>query len=97
MTRRPPRSTRTATPFPDTTLFLSLLTAYLSPLTAMARAQDQALDKARRILRAAPLVDGHNDLPWTIREDSATPRDVEAYDLRQRTRGHTDQIGRAHV
>ncbi|MGH7517859.1 MAG: dipeptidase [Gemmatimonadales bacterium] len=56
----------------------------------MARAQDQALDKARRILRAAPLVDGHNDLPWAIREDTVAPRDVEAYDLRKQTRGHTD-------
>jgi membrane dipeptidase len=56
----------------------------------MARAQDKALDKARRILRDAPLVDGHNDLPWAIREDSVAPRNVEAYDLRQRTRGHTD-------
>src|SRR5687767_9834379 len=67
-----------------------LLTAHLSPLTPMARAQDKALDKARRILRDAPLVDGHNDLPWAIREDSVAPRNIEAYDLRQRTRGHTD-------
>ncbi len=51
---------------------------------------DPALDQARRILREAPLVDGHNDLPWAIREDSVAPRDIEAYDLRRRTRGHTD-------
>jgi membrane dipeptidase len=60
----------------------------------MARAQDpqpdQALEHARRILRESPLVDGHNDLPWAIREDSVSPRDVDAYDLRRRTRGHTD-------
>jgi len=72
------------------TAYCLLLTAYLSPLTPMALAQDKALDKARRILRAAPLVDGHNDLPWAIREDSVSPRDVEAYDLRKATRGHTD-------
>ena len=48
------------------------------------------MDRARRILRESPLVDGHNDLPWTIREDSLRPGDVEAYDLRTRTRGHTD-------
>jgi membrane dipeptidase len=36
------------------------------------------------------LVDGHNDLAWAIREDSVAPRDVAAYDLRKRTRGHTD-------
>jgi membrane dipeptidase len=35
-------------------------------------------------------VDGHNDLPWAIREDTVAPGDVEAYDLRKQTRGHTD-------
>jgi membrane dipeptidase len=45
---------------------------------------------ARRVLRATPLTDGHNDLPWRIREDTVRPRDVEAYDLRRRTPGHTD-------
>ena len=51
-------------------------------------ARDSAL--ARRVLRATPLTDGHNDLPWRIREDTLRPRDVEAYDLRRRTPGHTD-------
>jgi membrane dipeptidase len=51
-------------------------------------ARDIAL--ARRVLRTTPLVDGHNDLPWRIREDTIRPRDVEAYDLRRRTPGHTD-------
>jgi membrane dipeptidase len=44
----------------------------------------------QRVLRTTPLVDGHNDLPWRIREDSTMSRDVEAYDLRRRTPGHTD-------
>ncbi len=36
---------------------------------APAAAQDDALlQRARRIHAAAPLVDGHNDLPWEIRE-----------------------------
>jgi membrane dipeptidase len=51
-------------------------------------ARDIAL--ARRVLRATPLVDGHNDLPWRIREDTVHPRDVEAYDLRTRAPGMTD-------
>jgi membrane dipeptidase len=51
-------------------------------------ARDSAL--ARRVLRATPLTDGHNDLPWRIREDTVHPRDVDAYDLRRRTPGHTD-------
>jgi membrane dipeptidase len=46
--------------------------------------------KARRVLSATPLVDGHNDLPWAIREATAAPHDVEAYDLRKKTVGHTD-------
>ena len=46
--------------------------------------------RARRVLATTPLVDGHNDLPWRIREDSAHPMDVEAYDLRRRTPGMTD-------
>ncbi len=75
-------------------LLLVPLVANLSPLTPMAPAQDlqrnKALEHARRLLRDSPLVDGHNDLPWAIREDSVAPRDVAAYDLRRPTRGHTD-------
>ena len=48
------------------------------------------LDRARAVLRSTPLIDGHNDLPWAIREHDAAPHDVEAYDLRRRTPGHTD-------
>ncbi|HET9424651.1 MAG TPA: membrane dipeptidase, partial [Gemmatimonadaceae bacterium] len=46
--------------------------------------------KARRVLRSTPLVDSHNDLPWAIRENATAPRDVDAYDLRRTTTGHTD-------
>lgn len=54
-------------------------------------AQDPHLEKARRVLRTVPLVDGHNDLPWYIRTDfTNAPRDVEAYDLRRSTPGNTD-------
>jgi membrane dipeptidase len=55
-----------------------------------AAPDDPALARARRILREAPLVDGHNDLPWVIRNDPKAPRDVVAYDLRTRTTGDTD-------
>jgi membrane dipeptidase len=48
------------------------------------------LDRARRILSTTPLIDGHNDLAWAIRESKTAPRDVDAYDLRKRTVGHTD-------
>src|SRR3982750_2057360 len=58
------------------------------PPTPHPSARDVAL--AQRVLRATPLTDGHNDLPWHIREDTVHPRDVEGYDLRRRTPGHTD-------
>ncbi len=57
---------------------------------SVAESEDQALEHAKEILRTTPLIDGHNDLPWTIREDSEAPRDVEAYDIRQKTAGDTD-------
>ncbi len=57
---------------------------------AQASAADPHLAKARRVLRAVPLIDGHNDLPWAIRNHEAAPRSVEAYDLRKTTPGHTD-------
>jgi len=64
--------------------------AFLATFDASAQSADSNLARARRILRTTPLVDGHNDLAWRIREDKLTPRDVEAYDLRHATRGHTD-------
>lgn len=45
---------------------------------------------ARKVLSESPLIDGHNDLPWAIRNHAAAPHDVEAYDLRGRVPGHTD-------
>ncbi len=59
-----------------------------SPLAAQS--SESHLDRARRILRSTPLVDGHNDLPWAIRRAAVSPMDVEAYDLGKKTAGHTD-------
>jgi membrane dipeptidase len=60
-------------------------------IAGTARAQaDAALERAHRLLRASPLVDGHNDLPWEIRDQREHPHDVVAYDLRGRTPGQTD-------
>ena len=64
--------------------------ALFAPTHASAQDADANLARAKRILRTTPLVDGHNDLAWRIREDKHTPRDVEAYDLRKTTPGHTD-------
>jgi membrane dipeptidase len=45
---------------------------------------------ARMLLRDVPLVDGHNDLPWAMRQYANAPLDVDAYDLMKPTPGHTD-------
>jgi membrane dipeptidase len=73
-------------------LFRALLAALgLVSATASVSAQaDPALEHARKLLRSTPLIDGHNDLPWTIREFAAAPRDVARYDLRGTVPGHTD-------
>jgi membrane dipeptidase len=68
---------------------IALLTLLsLEPLHAQTN--DPHLARARRVLRLTPLIDGHNDLPWAIRNDSVARRDVEKYDLRKKTPGHTD-------
>ncbi|HEU4800615.1 MAG TPA: dipeptidase [Gemmatimonadales bacterium] len=60
------------------------------PATLHAQSDADALAHARRLLESHPLVDGHNDLPWEIRTQREHPMDVEAYDLRTTTPGHTD-------
>jgi membrane dipeptidase len=59
-------------------------------LIAQDSKAEAALRHARQLLKNAPLVDGHNDLPWEIREQKNAPCDVEAYDLRKKTPGETD-------
>jgi membrane dipeptidase len=60
------------------------------PSAAAATADDPALAHARALLKRVILIDGHNDLPWAIREWKTAPGDVEAYDLRRTTEGDTD-------
>jgi membrane dipeptidase len=65
----------------------------LSGASAFAQAStssDPYMARAIRILTAQPIVDGHNDLPWRIREDKAHPMDVDWYDLRSHRAGMTD-------
>src|SRR5207342_28498 len=71
-----------------------LLVATSSTLAAQgaaaAKGGDANMARALKVLRSSPVVDGHNDLPWRIREDTVRPHDVEAYDLRKRAPGMTD-------
>ncbi len=71
-------------PVPTLPLLLALAAA---PPPA---APDPALQRALRVLDHAILVDGHNDLPWAIREWKEHPGDVPGYDLRRTTPGQTD-------
>ena len=46
------------------------------------------LDRAHEVLSSAPIFDGHNDLPWVIREKVSG--DVEGFDISIRARFDTD-------
>jgi membrane dipeptidase len=63
---------------------------FVSVSTGARAADEAALTHARKLLRSAILVDGHNDLPWAVRTNKAAPGDVAAYDLRTTTSGQTD-------
>jgi membrane dipeptidase len=49
---------------------------------------DEALQHAKELLRSTPLIDGHNDLPWLIREE--TGGDVAAFHLERNNDFDTD-------
>jgi membrane dipeptidase len=50
----------------------------------------EPLNRARELLAAHPVVDGHNDLPWALREQVAYDLDRLDISLDQRVRTHTD-------
>ncbi|MFQ5668928.1 MAG: dipeptidase [Acidobacteriota bacterium] len=66
-------------PLCSTTVLLTTFLFGAAGLPGLTLATDDALDRARRLLRASPLIDGHNDLPWALRELS--PDDPLAVDL----------------
>jgi membrane dipeptidase len=59
-------------------------------LAAAAPAEDPAVAHARTLLRKAILIDGHNDLPWELRESKSASMDVDAFDVSRRAAGDTD-------
>ncbi|MEQ9568986.1 MAG: dipeptidase, partial [Longimicrobiales bacterium] len=77
-------------PFPGISAMRRLLLFAAMGLvsTAPVAAQDTSSELVARVLRTTPLIDGHNDLPWEIR--NSADRDVGAYDLRGVVPGHTD-------
>jgi len=58
--------------------------------TMSAQATEKDFERARKVLASTPLIDGHNDLAWAIRESKTAPMDVAAYDLTKHTPGMTD-------
>ena len=74
------------------TPFIAIIVTSLAAQTPAAKRPTaaQALAHANALLASTPLVDGHNDLPWAIREDKRAPMDVDAYDLRKHTPHQTD-------
>ncbi len=68
----------------------TLLVVSLLALAIPAAAQDAAA--ARRILERTPLIDGHNDLPWALRQNHGNdPHAVDlTTDLEASTELHTD-------
>ncbi|WP_055490620.1 dipeptidase [Streptomyces sp. TP-A0356] len=49
-----------------------------------------SLDEARELLRAFPVVDGHNDLPWALREQVRYDLDARDISAHQNAHLHTD-------
>src|SRR5688572_33465058 len=71
-------------------LIAGLAVAFASSVTG---AQNDPLARARALHKQAPLIDGHNDYPWALRENNGA-RDIDRLDIRlPQPKIHTD-IGR---
>jgi membrane dipeptidase len=71
-------------------LFISMSCTAANAAAPATPSDEEALRHARALLARVPLVDGHNDLPWVIREHAKHHGDLDGYDLRQHTDGETD-------
>ena len=59
-----------------------VLLSVAAPLAALVTPQaDPVLDRARRLLRDTPIIDGHNDYPWEVRQRAKL--DLAQLDMRQ--------------
>ena len=62
-------------------IVLSLIALAVPLLAAAVPQSDPAMDRARRLLREVPVIDGHNDYPWEVREKAGS--DLAKLDMRQ--------------
>ena len=60
---------------------LPFLFAFALLAAGAAQPDSRLLDRARALLKESPLIDGHNDYPWAVRENAQ--QDVEKLDIRQ--------------
>jgi membrane dipeptidase len=67
---------------------LATCVAWATSTVAWSEIDDPSMARARKVLEVAPVVDGHNDLPWVIREKLGG--DVERYDISVRAQFDTD-------
>ena len=74
------------------TLTIVTMMALALPAASVEGQEDVHMERALRVLHSTPLIDGHNDLPWAIRQSGSAPRDVHAvaHDLRNSSPFHTD-------
>ena len=56
-----------------------LAAALSSPALAQAPTDAELQERARRVMQRTPLIDGHNDLPWALRQEHGS--DPQAVDL----------------
>ena len=61
---------------------LLAVTLILGATPLYSQAPDPYLARVKKLLATTPVIDGHNDVPWEIRENKEMPRDVDHYDLR---------------
>ena len=72
----------------STRIAAALLILISAISTGQDHQSDAALKHAKDLLRETPLIDGHNDLPWVIREE--TSGDVVAFQLERENDFDTD-------
>jgi len=63
---------------------------------SLASPDSALLERARALHRRVPLIDGHNDFPWALREKSAS-RDLSVLDLRVSQPSIMTDIPRLHA
>lgn len=51
---------------------------------------DQIVERVQRLLQRVPLIDGHNDLPWTLRNYGDGRREIEMLPVGERLETDTD-------